>query len=259
MPFAHELILRVPVFYLGLIILIISVAFSILGLFFTRRILPHRVRKVHNDVAGPIFATLGVIYAVLLAFVVVVTWQNFDRANMNAENEAGFLNDLYTDSEAFSENKRNEIRALIDDYRLSVLKEEWEAVSRGEAGRQTEQKLKKIWRFYTGFSSQSETEKVFFKESVRKLNEMCELRRIRLLDSRTGIHGILWFVLVSGGVITIIFSFFFGTENFGAQLIMTTLLSILIAMVLFTILELDYPFTGEVSIKPVGFSRSLDF
>ena len=31
----------------------------------------------HNEVAGFIFATVGVVYAVLLAFVVIVVWEQF--------------------------------------------------------------------------------------------------------------------------------------------------------------------------------------
>jgi hypothetical protein len=46
----------------------------------------------HNDVAGFI---IGVLYAVLLAFVVVVTWQNFDRAEQIATHEAEVVEALY--------------------------------------------------------------------------------------------------------------------------------------------------------------------
>lgn len=78
---------------------------------------------------------------------------------------------------------------------------------------------------------------------------------MRIIDSGTGVHGIIWFVLIAGGLITIIFSFFFGTENHGAQVIMTVLLAALIALILFTVLELDYPFSGDFTIKPTALQQ----
>jgi hypothetical protein len=66
-------------------------------------------------------------------------------------------------------------------------------------------------------------------------------------------------VLVSGGMITILFTLFFGTENFFAHLIMTSLLSALIGLILFTIMVMDYPFSGSVSVSPEAFKVILQY
>ena len=44
---------------------------AVIGLSLVQRLVPVSVRKEHNDVAGFIYAVLGVIYAVLLALVVI--------------------------------------------------------------------------------------------------------------------------------------------------------------------------------------------
>lgn len=253
MPFTQMLILVIPPVFLGVIIVAITVFLSMGGLLITRCFISHQKLKVHNDVAGPIFGTMGVIYAVLLAFIVVVTWENFDKANLNVEKEANCVADLYFDSGSFPESVQKEIRFLLKEYTEKVTGVEWQAIGRGESSGLVDEVLNKIRRVYTGYNPTTMNEESFFKESVRKLNELIELRRMRIVDARTGVHQILWFVLIGGAVITIIFSFFFGTENFGAQLIMTTLLAALIGLILFTILELDFPFTGRVSIMPDAF------
>jgi hypothetical protein len=62
----------------------------------------HRAaRGDHNDVAGFIIAVVGVIYAVLLAFVVIVGWENFSRAKGVVGQEASALRTVYRDSGAF--------------------------------------------------------------------------------------------------------------------------------------------------------------
>jgi hypothetical protein len=45
---------------------------------------PTEVRQKHNDVAGFIYAVLGVVYAVLLALVVIAVWEEFDAAKDTA-------------------------------------------------------------------------------------------------------------------------------------------------------------------------------
>jgi len=73
------------------------------------------------------------------------------------------------------------------------------------------------------------------------------------MDSRNGMEPLLLFVLVMGGIATVSFTFLFGSENFKAQLIMGLLLSAMIALILFAIMSMDYPFTGAVSISPRPF------
>lgn len=259
MPYFQYSLLKVPPLLLGLILIIISIIFSITGLLVVRRFIKPQKLKIHNDVAGPIFATLGVIYAVLLAFLVVIIWQNFDRANLNVDDEANCLVDLYTDCECFSGPFKQQIRALCSDYAKTMINEEWKMMAEGKESSYAKEIVRKMWILYSGYSPKSQTEQAFFEESIHKLNELCELRRMRLLESRHGIHPMLWFVLIIGGIITIVFTFFFGSENLEAQIIMTTLLSVLIALALFTILEFDFPFAGRVSISPEAFERMLNF
>ncbi|MDD5594320.1 MAG: DUF4239 domain-containing protein, partial [Candidatus Margulisbacteria bacterium] len=235
---------------LGLVIVAAYVGFSVLGLFIIRAFFPPHKFKLHNDVAGSIFATLGVIYAVLLAFMVIVTWQNYDEANKNAAREANYLADLYRDSTPLPAAFRSELKTDLKNYVDSIINDEWPIMARGERSAKVQAAQGKLWSLYGGFLPKNETAKVFFAESVKKLNEACETRRQRLLDATSGIHPILYFVLIFGGLLTVAYMLLFGSENFGPQLIMTSMLAALIALTLFTIVALDYPFTGDISIKP---------
>jgi hypothetical protein len=48
---------------------------ALAGLELVQRLVPAVSRKQHNDVAGFIYAALGVIYAVVLALVVIAVWE----------------------------------------------------------------------------------------------------------------------------------------------------------------------------------------
>ena len=45
------------------------------------RLAPSIVEGEHDDVAGFILAVVGVVYAVTLAFIVIVTWEELRHAN----------------------------------------------------------------------------------------------------------------------------------------------------------------------------------
>ncbi len=49
----------------------------------------------NNEVAGFQFATVGVLYAVLLAFAVLVVWEKFNEAEESVAREAGSAATIY--------------------------------------------------------------------------------------------------------------------------------------------------------------------
>jgi hypothetical protein len=237
--------------------ILLYVGVSITGLLILRRLYPHHKRKPHNDIAGFIFATLGVIYAVPVAFLVVVTWQDFDKAQDVTANEANCIAALYRDSTPFPAEFRTKLKSKLADYVEAIINEEWRTMARGRPSEKAQAIQDDLWKLFGGFQPKDETQKVFFEESVKKLNQMAEARRQRLVDSGSGINPLLYFVLFVGSVITISFTMLFGTENLIPHLIMTSSLAAMIAITLFTIISMDYPFTGDVSVSSDVFTKTL--
>jgi hypothetical protein len=88
---------------------------------------------------------------------------------------------------------------------------------------------------------------------VENLNAVGDLRTRRLLACRSAVPGVLWGLLVGGGVITIGFSYLFGTRNLWAQVLMTAAAAGTLAFFLFLILATDLPFTGGLKLTPDAF------
>jgi len=250
MPLMQKILFNVPTIILGILIIGTAVFLTITGLLIVRRLVPHHKLKPHNDVSGPIFGTLGVVYAVLLAFVVIVVWERFDKSDTNAQKEANCLVDLWRDAEAFSPAFKDQAHAMFREYSRVVVSEEWRMLAKGEYSPRVAEIVNKIWALYAGYLPRNSTEQAFFEESVDKLNEFGELRVMRIIDSRNGVNPVLWFVLIFGGIVTVSFTFFFGAESLSTQAAMAVLLAIIVSLILFTILLLDYPFTGDVKIYP---------
>jgi cytochrome c556 len=257
MSIIQLLLLKVPTVLLGIIIVVVYVLFSIIGLYVIRAFHPPQKLKLHNDVAGFIFATLGVIYAVLIAFLIIVTWQDFDQAQKNTAKEANYIASVYRDTSPMPAALRSELKNELADYVNYIINDEWSLMTKGERSLKVQQAQEKIWRLFSGFQPKNETQKIFFTEAVKKLNDACEMRRARILEASSVLHPVLYFILIVGGLMTIAFTMFFGTENFVPQLIMTSMLAAMIGLALFTIIALDCPYSGDISVKPDVFKTVL--
>jgi ABC-type multidrug transport system fused ATPase/permease subunit len=250
-------LLKLPSSVLCVIIIGALSAFSAASLLVVRRLVPHHRLKQHNDMTGSVFATVGVLYAVLLAFVVVAVWQDFDRAGVNMQKEANYLMDIYRDEEAFSPEFKQKVRSIVKDYTYNLVNDEWDRMSCGGMSDKVTNVLNNMWASFSAYQARTPTEQAFFEESIRKLNDLGEARRTRLMDARLGVHPLIWIVLMAGGVVTMVFISFFGAENLKAQMTMALMLAALVGLILFTIAAMDYPYTGEISVSPEIFRYML--
>ena len=79
---------------------------SVAGTLIVRRLINVDVLERHNEVAGFIYAVIGVVYAVLLGFAAVTVWEGYDKAQAAVEREADDLADLFRDAQTFPQDTR---------------------------------------------------------------------------------------------------------------------------------------------------------
>jgi hypothetical protein len=99
-----------------------------------RRRVPLETLKENQDVAGFVIAVVGVIYAVLLAFVVVIVWEDFGSADTTASNEAVAVGDLYRDAVGVGGPQGRRLETAVRAYGLSVVDSEWPQMARHQTG-----------------------------------------------------------------------------------------------------------------------------
>ena len=245
----QSLALNLSPFLLGVVCIFFPVALALVGLFVTRRLTPHQFLSQHHEVTGAIFGALGTIYGIFIAFIVATTWQYYSTTGANVVQEARCLGDLYSNAQAFPPEFRDEVCGILREYREALVTREWKSLERGKGDHQTAQLLGRLTDSYANHKVGGLAEGAFFQESIGNLNHLKELRASRLDDSASGLIPFLWCVLLAGGAATVGFSFLFAPRNFFAQAIMTTLLTGVIALTLYTIVNLDFPFSGLVAIS----------
>src|SRR5262249_57168603 len=78
-----------PLWLSAVILIIPTTLLAMAGPVIVRRYVEVNQLRTNNEVAGYKFATVGVLYAVLLAFSVVVVWEKFNQAESEVAKDAG--------------------------------------------------------------------------------------------------------------------------------------------------------------------------
>ena len=226
------------------------VVLSVAGLTLVQRLVSPGLRQEHNDVAGFIYAVLGVAYAVLLAFVVIAVWEQYQAARDTTDREANELAEIYWLAYQLPESEGRQVQELAQSYARVVVEEEWPLMEDGQFSPQAWALVDEIRQRIGQFESSTSNEQVLQDQGLTRVHDLADARRLRLLETHEDIPTILWVVLLSGGVITIGFTYLFGLENTRAHSLMVGALAAVIALVLFTIYSLDNPFAGDVRLDP---------
>lgn len=240
----------------ALFCILVPMLFAGGGLLLVRKLVHAHFLRQHHDIAGPFFNTLGAIYGIFLAFIVSNTWHYYDQTNSNIVQEARYLESLHNNSAAFPEPFRGKVRVLLSEYRDLIVNHEWPHLARGVESSQATELIRRITDTYAAQQLSRQTlDGPFYSASVHNLEAMKGLRASRIDDAASGLLPFLWAVLIAGAVVTIGFSYLFGAQNFATHAIMTLLLTAVIALAFYTILTLDFPFTGPAGIGPEAFQR----
>ena len=235
----------------------ITVLISYLGLKIVRKFYTEDVLKQNHEVGGFIFNAFGIIYAVLVAFVVFATWEEYDNSKKNVEIESIELADIYHNSKALPEQYRQQVISLLNTYTESVINEEWQRMEQGEASERSIESFNKLWTFFATIDRSLLKNEIAYQETLKHMNDAGESRRMRIFDSTNNIPGIIWVVLLFGAVVTVIYTYFFFAKNMRHQFVMTSALTVLNTLILYMILLLDNPFLGYMKVDNKPFEYVL--
>jgi hypothetical protein len=239
-------------------LVLLFVAGAVGGLVLVQRLVPIERRREHNDVAGFIYAVLGVAYAVLLGLMVVAVWQDWQEAQESVTQEANELAAIFWLAHGLSEPEGRHIQELARDYARVVVREEWALMESGRSSPEVWKILDEMRASVETLDPTSDAQTVLYDNEIQRLHELGDARRARLLQAEEGLPAILWVVLLVGAVIVVGFTYLFGLQSTTVHVLMVAALAFIIGLVLFTVAALDYPFRGDVHISPDAFEQTLD-
>ena len=224
------------------------------GLLF-HRIVPSTAMIEHNEIAGFVFAVVGVIYAVLLAFLAVGAWEHLQAAEERTYEEAARLTVVYRKSDAFPQS--HAIRSALRAYVSEIVQRDWPLMQQGQSDHRVIEMGEHIAYVVRHIPIHTMAEQNLQAAMVSSMDEALVDRDSRETVANTGIALFLWVILIVGAILTVAFSYLFAYRNTWSLLTIVGLLGAMVGLVLYLVAAVDYPFRGEIRVSPEAFTHAL--
>jgi hypothetical protein len=233
-----------------------AMAISAVGVRIAARWFPSEILRRHHDVTTAMFGVVGVVYAVLLAFVVLIVWQEYNDSKRTVEHEQAVARTLMRSILRYPEPDRTDMRQALAAYVTSVAEIEFPAMVSGD--RQAIRDNRTLDRLWDEIEKASRVEgprvEALYGTILDRLNELGIDRSQRLRAARDSIPWAIWVVLLLGGTITVGFSLMFVSEIPRYRFAMVAGLTLSLALVIYTVALLDHPFHGSIRIEERGYT-----
>lgn len=212
----------------------------------------------HNEVAGFIVAVVGTLYAVVLGFMTVVVWQQYDGVQARVAMETAAVSDTWHNAVGFPPEIRSSLRSSMQEYAREMIAVEWARMRAGGFSVRGDNLIMDATGTVGSYVPRNGAETNAQAATLRLLTELHDARLRRLSSNDEGLSGFDWTVLTIGAVVVISFCFLFGMHNPRLHLVMTSAVTVLITAMLVMIFELQYPFRGDLGIRPTAWVALLD-
>jgi hypothetical protein len=86
---------------------------------------------------------------------------------------------------------------------------------------------------------------------------MTQNHRTRVISSTRAVAPVMWMVLITGGIFTVIFTYFFGVANIKAQALMTILVAMTLSLNVYLVWAFGSPMSADLGVTPGPFQLDL--
>lgn len=232
------------------VVVVGSMLVAVAGVWFAQQAVPPEVLKANNEVCGNYLQTVGTIYAVLLAFVVYVVWQQQNEAWRLIERQADELTDVLRIARLLGEPAGSDVQNAARAYVQEVIELEWQLMACKRSSPRAAELLNQIWIALTSLEPKTPREETLYAEAITRFNDFSDARSDLLQNSRLRMPPTLWILLLTGALSLIGSMSLFSLEAFWCLALMTASLAGAISFVLFLIYDLDHAFSGTWQVRP---------
>jgi hypothetical protein len=223
----------------------------------TRLVRPE-MRHSHNEFTLFTVTNMAVLYAVLLAFIAIAAWEDLSKASDVVGTEASLVEDLYFDAQGIEDKQLiTKLQKELRDYIHAVVDKEWPEQQAGRASDAASPALRDIRVTLAEFKPATSGDTIVMQEMLHSLNEVYNARRARLDAAAGHIPSSVWWVIGFLGVLIVGFTALAGMRNLWMHFVLLAGFTTAIVIVVALIVQLDYPFRGEISVSAEPFEHVL--
>lgn len=222
-----------------------------------RRVLPNDPDHPHHDAASAIFSMMGVLLAVILAFVVIVVWEADGNARSQSQVEANAVSRIYFTARALPQPQRDRLMTLAQQYADTVANQEWPLMARGETSPAARRQVSEMRVTAHQLRPTSGDGEILMASTLEAINELVDARRERTGALASPVSSVMWAGLLLSSAFTLGFTFLFNRASYSLHLMMVGSVALLIVFTLWLIQDMSLPFSGTNAVGPDAFGQIL--
>ncbi|MFC9842274.1 hypothetical protein ACFWFF_16095 [Streptomyces sp. NPDC060223] len=207
------------------------------------------------DVIEYMTMMIGVVYAIVLGLAIAGVWEGRGVAQDHVQAEAQALHEISERVRVYPPDVRDHIRSDVDSYVGYVVDTEWKTMA--DQGRVTVKGgrlFDRIRADVTDYEPKTDFEAQAYQPLVDQVTMAGAARNSRADSTGATMPGVVWFGLISGGVVTVGMVFALQIRRTVRELILAGLFSSLIAFLLFLIWDFDAPYSRGITASAEPFA-----
>ena len=209
---------------------------------------------------GSALSVLGTGFAILTAFVLLLSFQSFLNAKRNADTEARATQEMYLLTDYFPSAQRDELEGELVCYARAVIHDEWPRMRHQRRSEVVERWDVSLGRHIHSVPVRNVREASEYSEWFDQRSLRTEGRHERLQEAAPFVPPLLWVALITAAVILVLYVCMFANPRMRLplQLAVVAAITIVASLNLSVVRFLDAPYSGTAgSIKPTAMKDAL--
>jgi hypothetical protein len=240
---------------IAFLIVFVSAATAPLLSYRLRRVMVLENRRRHHDVGNPIFLQLGLLFAVLLAFVYNDVQAGYNEAAEAINGEVGALHGAAMLAHALPDQSGKTLNQAILAYAESVINTEWPMMAERLRSPQTAEHLRAALDLAVQLPAATPAQAAAQAQILALLTTAHAKRETRIFQMTLSVPAIMWMVLIGNALVLIFFVLLAGVDSPAVQMLFASAFTGGTVSVLVLVRMLDFPFEGALALSGADFTK----
>ena len=238
-------LLDLPVPWMALVIFLTTYLIAGSVYLVVTRLAVNELAKGFKAVSPGMLPPLGILFALLVGFIAVEVWGNFDKAKAAVTTEASALRAVVLLAGAFPDERRMRIYALVNRQIDESVNKEWPEMTQHRANLTTlPTALIEAMHVTLGLKPADDSQRAAQLEMMKELHTALDARRQRIVISESALGTVKWLGILLMGLCTLVAIAMVHSDNRLARAITLTLFATGIALSVLLIAAYSRPFTS---------------
>jgi uncharacterized protein YbaA (DUF1428 family) len=239
-----------------LIVVLIAIA-AVVATSFVRRAMGLDVRRRQHEVGNPVYLQIGVVFAVLLAFVFNEVWGEYNAAAQAINGECGALHGAAMLAHDLPDGQGQGVVQAIRNYAEVVITIEWPTLEQRKESPEAVNAFVAIVDAAGRLNTTRPADQTIQGQILSLLAQAHAYRETRLFQANQGLPVVIWIVLSFYALILVTFVLFAGVESRAGHLLFSSIFATSVVLVLIVLRMLDYPFEGALTLSKSDFINTI--